>query len=297
MQGHVIKYGVNNSLDMLWSLGFVATMSFIIQVVSGYVIAFGWGASLVGEANAADGSNTILYESMGAVNHEKYLMNMVRYLHAGYPSLVFAALYVHALKAFIKGSTVRHMNTLTLGVLIGVAMYATAFLGYSLIYGNMAHWAVMVIFSLLTFVPWLFETIAGDSAPNPGTILNRVQLLHYIVAIVTLVLIVVHLGYLHWSGSTPAVSNSYSYSSFMPTLYKDMSIVTIALVLVSGLLVSGYIVVAHSDNAISVDTGATPAHIVPEWYLLSVYGGLKSVPGKIAGILVIVALFLSHLLL
>lgn len=46
----------------------------------------------------------------------------------------------------------------------------------------------------------------------------------------------------------------------------------------------------HSDNYIEANPLSTPAHIVPEWYLLPFYAILRSIPDKIYGI---VAMFLS----
>ena len=37
----------------------------------------------------------------------------------------------------------------------------------------------------------------------------------------------------------------------------------------------------HSDNYIQANPMVTPAHIVPEWYLLPFYAILRSVPDKL----------------
>ena len=43
-------------------------------------------------------------------------------------------------------------------------------------------------------------------------------------------------------------------------------------------------VLGHSDNYIQADPLVTPAHIVPEWYLLPFYAILRSVPDKLGGV-------------
>ena len=43
-------------------------------------------------------------------------------------------------------------------------------------------------------------------------------------------------------------------------------------------------VLGHSDNYIPADPLVTPAHIVPEWYLLPFYAILRSVPDKLGGV-------------
>ena len=53
-------------------------------------------------------------------------------------------------------------------------------------------------------------------------------------------------------------------------------------------------VLGHSDNYIEANPLVTPAHIVPEWYLLPFYAILRSVPDKLLGV---VAMFASIFIL
>src|SRR5205085_4099571 len=41
-----------------------------------------------------------------------------------------------------------------------------------------------------------------------------------------------------------------------------------------------------ADNYIVANPGVTPAHIVPEWYYLPFYAMLRSIPNKLAGVVV-----------
>ena len=43
-------------------------------------------------------------------------------------------------------------------------------------------------------------------------------------------------------------------------------------------------ILGHADNYIEADPLVTPAHIVPEWYLLPFYAILRSVPDKLLGV-------------
>ena len=47
------------------------------------------------------------------------------------------------------------------------------------------------------------------------------------------------------------------------------------------------IFLGHSDNYIQANPLVTPAHIVPEWYLLPFYAILRSVPDKLGGVLLL----------
>ena len=42
--------------------------------------------------------------------------------------------------------------------------------------------------------------------------------------------------------------------------------------------------ISHPDNALEVNILVTPFHIVPEWYFLSFYAKLKTIPDKNSGI-------------
>ena len=44
-------------------------------------------------------------------------------------------------------------------------------------------------------------------------------------------------------------------------------------------------ILGHADNYIEANPLVTPAHIVPEWYLLPFYAILRSVPDKLLGVL------------
>jgi quinol-cytochrome oxidoreductase complex cytochrome b subunit len=45
----------------------------------------------------------------------------------------------------------------------------------------------------------------------------------------------------------------------------------------------------HSDNYIEANPLQTPAHIVPEWYLLPFYAILRAIPSKLGGVIVMLA--------
>jgi len=50
----------------------------------------------------------------------------------------------------------------------------------------------------------------------------------------------------------------------------------------------------HSDNYIPANPLVTPAHILPEWYLLPFYAILRAIPSKLGGV---VAMFGALLIL
>ena len=48
-------------------------------------------------------------------------------------------------------------------------------------------------------------------------------------------------------------------------------------------------ILGHADNYIEANPLVTPAHIVPEWYLLPFYAILRSVPDKLLGVVAMFA--------
>ena len=53
----------------------------------------------------------------------------------------------------------------------------------------------------------------------------------------------------------------------------------------------------NSDNYIPANPGVTPAHIVPEWYLLPFYAILRSIPNKLLGVVAMLGAILVLFLL
>jgi quinol-cytochrome oxidoreductase complex cytochrome b subunit len=53
----------------------------------------------------------------------------------------------------------------------------------------------------------------------------------------------------------------------------------------------------HTDNYIPANPMVTPPHIVPEWYFLPFYAILRSVPDKLAGVLLMFAAIVVLILL
>lgn len=106
-----------------------------------------------------------------------------------------------------------------------------------------------------------------------------------------LVLVFVHILYLHSSGSTNPlrVEGDLRKECFYPFfLTKD----AVSLVLVFGLL---FLVVLRRpdlftdpENFAPASPTVTPPHIQPEWYFLFAYAILRSIPSKLGGVVALV---------
>lgn len=72
------------------------------------------------------------------------------------------------------------------------------------------------------------------------------------------------------------------------TIVKDLALLLLHITLITTLTLENTVNISHPDNAIEVNMSVTPAHIVPEWYFLTFYSVLKTLPNIITGIVAFV---------
>ena len=70
---------------------------------------------------------------------------------------------------------------------------------------------------------------------------------------------------------------------------KDLFALLIFLIVFAFFVFYSPNILGHSDNYIEANPLVTPAHIVPEWYLLPFYAILRSVPDKLLGVIAMFA--------
>jgi len=176
-------------------------------------------------------------------------------------------------------------------------MMATAFMGYSLPWGQMSFWAVTVITNLFssldsivgglgtTIVQWLWGGYAVT-----GVTLTRFYSLHYLLPFVIAGLVGLHIWALHLVGqNSPTGLDIKTLNDAVPmhpyATAKD------AVGLFAFLLLFAWFVfylpdyLGHADNYIPANPMVTPPHIVPEWYFLPYYAILRAIPSKLFGVI------------
>jgi len=172
---------------------------------------------------------------------------------------------------------------------------ATAFVGYVLPWGQISFWGATVITNLLSAVPYLggaiVEWLWGGFSVGNAT-LTRFFSLHFILPFIIAALVIVHLLFLHQTGSNNplGISSNLDKVSFHPFFtYKDIVgfvVLLSALILIS--LISPYLF-RDCENFIPANPLVTPVHIQPEWYFLYAYAILRSIPNKLGGVIALVA--------
>ncbi len=99
---------------------------------------------------------------------------LLRYSHAVGASMFFVAVYIHTFRGLYYGSYKAPREVLwILGVLILLLMIATAFMGYSLVWGQMSFWAVTVITNLFSSLDSVIPGLGTQARANGSGAASR----------------------------------------------------------------------------------------------------------------------------
>lgn len=284
-----------SSINYAYNFGSLLGILMTFMVISGILLAIHY----IGTSTSAFGS---VEHIMTDVRQGYFL----RYLHANTASLVFITLYAHIIRnVYYSSYRQPRSGTYLVGQVIVLLIIGTAFLGYSLVFGQMSLWGATVISNLATAIPYIGSDIAillwGAYSVSSPTV-TKFYSLHYLLALVVMALAVIHLLilHLHASSSPLGTSGSYDRAAMAPVfLVKDGVTILIAIIALFGLIAYAPNLLGHSDNFVEANNLVTPSSIVPEWYLLTYYAILRSVPNKLVGVvlMVLAIVWLSALIL
>ncbi|HEY1612394.1 MAG TPA: cytochrome b/b6 [Rhizomicrobium sp.] len=277
------------NLNFWYTFGGILTFMLVVQIATGVVLAMHYVAS-------ADLAFNSVENIMRDINYG-WLM---RYVHLNGASMFFLAVYIHMFRGLYYGSYKAPREILwILGVLIYLLMMATAFLGYTLPWGQMSFWGATVItnfFSALDqLVPHLGTAITtwlwGGFAVGDPT-LNRFFSLHYLLPFVIAGVVGLHIWALHVPGNNnPLGINVKGPQDTVPFhpyyTVKDAFYLCLFCIVFAALVFYAPNLVGDPDNYIPANPLVTPVHIVPEWYFLPFYAMLRSVPQKLFGVIVL----------
>ena len=275
------------NLNYWWTFGGILTFMLVLQMMTGIVLAMHYVPS-------ADGA----FDSVEKIMRDVNWGWLLRYAHAVGASMFFVAVFIHTFRGLYYGSYKAPREVLwILGVLILLLMIATAFMGYSLVWGQMSFWAVTVITNLFSsldsLIPGLGTTLVewiwGGFAVG-GPTLNRLYSLHYLLPFVIAGVVMLHIWALHVPGNNNPtgvdVKTERDTIPFHPYYsIKDGFAIVLFLIVFAALLfyVPNYL--SHPDNYIPANPLQTPPHIVPEWYFLPFYAILRAIPSKLFGVI------------
>ncbi len=164
-------------------------------------------------------------------------------------------------------------------------MMGTAFMGYVLPWGQMSFHGSAVITNLIGALPLVGDTVKtylqGGPAIGDAT-LNRFFSLHYLLPFVIAGVVILHIwGFHHTGNGNPTgVSVKDVKKDTVPFhpyyTVKDGFAILLFLIMFAAFVFYFPNVLGHADNYIEANPLVTPAHIVPEWYLLPFYAILRA---------------------
>lgn len=277
---HLVFYPTPTNLDYSWSFGALSGFCLIVQIVTGLLLAMHY------TANAA-----FAFESVEHIMRDVHNGWLLRYIHSNGASMFFIVVYIHIGRALYHSSYLFPREPVWItGVIILLLMMATAFLGYVLPWGQMSLWGATVITNLFTALPYVGKSLAtwiwGGFSINSTTI-TRFFTLHFFLPFVILALSIVHILFLHETGSNnPVGTTSHDWATFHPYFTSKDGFSFLVFIYIFSIFVFYYPnILSHPDNYIPANPMVTPEHIVPEWYFLPFYAILRSIPNKLGGVL------------
>mgnify|MGYP006141413047 FL=1 len=276
-------YPMPKNCNYFWSFGALAMITLVTMIVTGIFLAMNYTPH-----------TDMAFDSVERIMRDVNYGWLLRYIHLNGAAFFFIIVYIHILRGMYYGSYKypRELNWI-LGCVIYVLMTATAFLGYTLPWGQMSYWGATVITNLFSVVPvvgdGLKTWLLGDYTVGNAT-LNRFFALHYVLPFVIFGVVGLHVAAVHVHGSNnPAgidIKSKNDTVKFFPyMLMKDTVAVCVFGVIISAVIFFGPNIMAEVDNYIPADPMVTPAHIVPNWYLAPFYAILRAIPSKMGGVL------------
>ncbi|WP_295445972.1 cytochrome b N-terminal domain-containing protein [uncultured Thiodictyon sp.] len=287
---HLAQYYAPKNFNFWYYFGSLAILVLVVQILTGLFLAMSYKPS------AAEAFASVEY-----IMRDVEWGWLIRYLHSTGASAFFIVVYLHMFRALLYGSYRKPRELLWIvGVVIYLAMMASAFFGYLLPWGQMSYWGAQVIVNLFAAVPGygpdLSTWVRGDYVISDVT-LNRFYAFHFVVPFVLAALVFIHVVALHAVGSNNPdgveikegpKGNRWSKDApsdgipFHP-YYTVKDIVGVAGFLIGFSAILFYApaffgVFLEAPNFQPANPMVTPLHIAPVWYFTPFYAILRAVP-------------------
>nr|QDA95893.1 cytochrome b [Metachirus myosuros]WND61834.1 cytochrome b [Metachirus myosuros]WND61835.1 cytochrome b [Metachirus myosuros] len=280
-----------SNISAWWNFGSLLGICLIIQILTGLFLAMHYTSDTL-----------TAFSSVAHICRDVNYGWLIRNLHANGASLFFMCLFLHVGRGIYYGSYL-YKETWNIGVILLLTVMATAFVGYVLPWGQMSFWGATVITNLLSAIPYignsLVEWIWGGFSVDKAT-LTRFFAFHFILPFIIMALVIVHLLFLHETGSNnpTGIDPNADKIPFHP-YYTIKDILGLFLMLLALLMLALFSpdLLGDPDNFTPANPLNTPPHIKPEWYFLFAYAILRSIPNKLGGVLALLASILVLLII
>ena len=275
------------NLNIAWCFGFLSGFFLIVQLLTGLLLTMHY----IADVNLA-------FDSLRMIMREVSFGWLLRYFHLNGASLFFLAVYLHMGKNIFYGSYLTPRYNIWLsGLLLYILLVATAFFGYVLPWGQMSYWGATVISGLISTVPifgqFLLTIIWGGE--NITTItLRRFYTLHFLFPFIILIVMFIHLIFLHEEGSNNPMGFNSQDNVILHIFYSIKDLLVIYCFFALFLFFIFYLptFLGNPVNALIADVNFTPKKMVPEWYFLPMYTILRSINSRGGGVLLLAGFFI-----
>lgn len=276
------------NISIWWNFGSLLGLCLITQIITGLFLSIHYTPNII-----------IAFNSIIHIIQDVNYGWLLRLLHINGASIFFICIFIHIGRGLYYNSFTLKL-TWIIGVIIFLVTIGTAFIGYVLPWGQISFWGATVITNLVSAVPYIGESIViwlwGGFSVNNAT-LNRFYSLHFILPFIVLILVIIHLVFLHETGSSNpmGLNSNINKIPFNPyyTVKDLLGFIIFFTLFIIICLLNPYIL-SDPENFNPANSIITPIHIQPEWYFLFAYAILRSIPNKLGGVL---ALLISILIL
>nr|Q9XP73.1 RecName: Full=Cytochrome b; AltName: Full=Complex III subunit 3; AltName: Full=Complex III subunit III; AltName: Full=Cytochrome b-c1 complex subunit 3; AltName: Full=Ubiquinol-cytochrome-c reductase complex cytochrome b subunit [Sminthopsis youngsoni]AAD38445.1 cytochrome b [Sminthopsis youngsoni] len=280
-----------SNISAWWNFGSLLGICLVIQILTGLFLAMHYTSDTL-----------TAFSSVAHICRDVNYGWLIRNLHANGASMFFMCLFLHVGRGIYYGSYL-YKETWNIGVMLLLTVTATAFVGYVLPWGQMSFWGATVTTNLFSAIPYIGQTLVewawGGFSVDKAT-LTRFFALHFLLPFVIAGLTLVHLTFLHETGSNNplGIPSDCDKIPFHPyySIKDILGLMFLLLVLLSLALFSPDLL-GDPDNFSPANPLNTPPHIKPEWYFLFAYAILRSIPNKLGGVLALLASILILLVI
>lgn len=288
------EYRVPKSINIFYTLGFVALVAYLIQAFTGFFL-------LVYYVPHSEHAFRSVQDIMTKVPYGW----LFRQMHVVGSSLIVVVLILHLLSVLFMGSYKKPREmTWTGGGLMLITVFIFCLSGFLLPWSQLGYWATTIITTMPTAFPHVGDFVAdilrgGDYVS--GSTLNRFFALHVaLLPPIFVALIGLHLFLIRRIGisSSPFGESveergqwveyrheQHEGQPFYPNFFlKEIFMVMVYLLVMFFFITFLPTFFMPEDSNAQADPFRTPTHIRPEWYFLAPYQMLKLIPNKFFGI-------------
>jgi quinol-cytochrome oxidoreductase complex cytochrome b subunit len=268
-------YPIPCNINMIFNIGFILLLCILGQIISGILLSVCYNVNK---------NSVAAFSIIVKIMREFKCLWLVRAFHIINVSLLFILVLVHLNRSILLMSIGYSSAIFVTGIIMLLIFIIVSFIGYVLPWGLMSYWGAVVITNLVKVLHYVYYWLLGTFSLSVIT-LTRLYLLHYLLTLYNLLLLLLHLYYLHYYGSDSLLSASKLKYMFYPFIvHKDLYSLSILWFYYNVSFLHVMLLLCHPDNAILVSVAFTPLHLQPEWYFLCYYMILKCIDSKYVGI-------------